>query len=67
MDNKRDAVMKNSRYPVSAPQGENRQEAASINPKKKQRQKISERTALPLPLLFPFLMLSSILLSLLQG
>ncbi len=59
--------MKHSRYPVPALQSENLQESVPLGCKKKQRQKISEKITLPLPLLFPFLMLSSILLSLLQG
>ena len=57
--------MKKHYYPIPASQDENPHAAPTLNTKSPLWQKASERFALPL--LFPFLMLSSILLSLLHG
>lgn len=57
--------MKETTYPTSAPQGESMRPAVPENQTQNRWQSISHRLALPL--VFPFLMLSSILLSLMQG
>ena len=62
---KKNTSMKKLYYPIPASQNEDLHDTPSPSFPKLLWQKASERFALPL--LFPFLMLSSILLSLLHG